>query len=136
MEANLSPKEQEIVRKEILHREALISREGYFIKHLRRTKITIQDFTSITIIGKGAFGEVRLVRSKLNNQVLAMKKMKKCEMIAKKQVNHVKAEKDVLSKSHNPWIVELKYSFQVYLLIQNRMNIICIWLWNICRVVI
>ncbi len=42
-----------------------------------------------------------------------MKKMKKSEMITKHQINHVKAEKDVLSKAHNDWIVELKYSFQV-----------------------
>eukprot|EP00826_Nyctotherus_ovalis_P031688 TRINITY_DN2538_c0_g7_i1.p3 TRINITY_DN2538_c0_g7~~TRINITY_DN2538_c0_g7_i1.p3 ORF type:complete len:121 (-),score=30.99 TRINITY_DN2538_c0_g7_i1:1537-1899(-) len=112
-EANLTPEEQEIVRKEIQHREAVISREGYFEQLPRRAKVTIYDFISITIIGKGAFGEVRLVRSKYNNQVLAMKKMKKSEMIAKRQVNHVKAEKEVLAKSRNPWIVELKYSFQV-----------------------
>ena len=42
-----------------------------------------------------------------------MKKMKKNEMIQKHQINHVKAERDVMSKAHNHWIVELKYSFQV-----------------------
>ena len=33
-------------------------------------------------------------------------------MIQKNQVAHVKAERDVLVKARNPWIVELKYSFQ------------------------
>ena len=39
--------------------------------------------------------------------------MKKNEMITKHQINHVKAERDVLSHAKNDWIVELKYSFQV-----------------------
>jgi len=68
---------------------------------------------SIAIIGKGAFGEVRLVKHKKTHEVLAMKKLKKHEMIKKRQINHVKAERDVLSNAQNDWIVELKYSFQV-----------------------
>lgn len=38
--------------------------------------------------------------------------MKKTEMLNKNQVNHIKAERDVLAKSDNKWIVELLYSFQ------------------------
>ena len=41
-----------------------------------------------------------------------MKKMKKQEMLYKNQVSHVKAERDVLVRARNPWIVDLKYSFQ------------------------
>ena len=33
-------------------------------------------------------------------------------MINKNQVNHIKAEREVLVKAKNPWIVDLKYSFQ------------------------
>lgn len=33
-------------------------------------------------------------------------------MLYKNQVSHVKAERDVLVKSKNPWTVELKFSFQ------------------------
>jgi serine/threonine protein kinase len=54
------------------------------------------------------------VKHKKTGEVLAMKKMKKNEMINKHQVQHVKAEKDVLAHSQNLWIVELKYSFQVF----------------------
>ena len=74
--------------------------------------MTIKDFLPVKIIGKGAFGEVRLVRHKKTGEVLAMKKMKKSEMVSKHQIQHVKAEKDVLSLAQNPWIVELRYSFQ------------------------
>lgn len=41
-----------------------------------------------------------------------MKKMKKSEMVYKNQVAHVKAEREVLVKAKNSWIVDLKYSFQ------------------------
>ncbi len=112
--ANLSPAEQELIKKEILHREAVINREGYrsIVASHRRAKISVNDFAPLNIIGKGAFGEVRLVRHKKTGEVLAMKKMRKSEMIAKHQINHVKAEKDVLCRAHNDWIVDLKYSFQ------------------------
>jgi serine/threonine kinase 38 len=38
--------------------------------------------------------------------------MKKTEMIYKNQVAHVRAERDILALAKNPWIVELKCSFQ------------------------
>ena len=41
-----------------------------------------------------------------------MKKMNKSEMIYKNQVSHIRAERDVLATAQNPWIVELKCSFQ------------------------
>lgn len=104
-EMMLSPVEQEQIKQEILHREA---------EHLRkkRQKITVFDFEPVKIIGKGAFGEVRVVRNKHNGEILAMKKLNKTEMIYKNQVQHVKAEREVLTNTENPWIVELKCSFQ------------------------
>lgn len=41
-----------------------------------------------------------------------MKKMKKDEMDLKNQIEHIKAERDVLVKARNEWIVDLKQSFQ------------------------
>lgn len=38
--------------------------------------------------------------------------MKKKEMVHKNQVQHVKAERDVLAKAKNPCIVNLRSSFQ------------------------
>jgi hypothetical protein len=43
----------------------------------RRKKITIKDFEPLSIIGRGAFGEVRICRYKETGEVVAMKKMKK-----------------------------------------------------------
>ena len=49
---------------------------------LRRQKVTISDFESLAIIGRGAFGEVRLCRSK-KGEIVAIKKMNKKEMLEK-----------------------------------------------------
>lgn len=42
-----------------------------------------------------------------------MKSMLKENMIIKNQVGHIRAERDILTESENPWIVTLFYSFQV-----------------------
>jgi serine/threonine kinase 38 len=104
-ETNLSTTEQEQIKQEILHREAEFLRK-------KRQKITVFDFEPIKIIGKGAFGEVRVVRHKQSGEIMAMKKLNKTEMIYKNQIQHVKAEREVLTHTNNPWIVELKCSFQ------------------------
>jgi len=77
-----------------------------------RGKMKVTDFDTLAIIGRGAFGEVRVVRKKDNKQVYAMKIMKKTEMLKKNQVAHIRAERDVLALADNPWVVKLHYSFQ------------------------
>jgi len=83
---------------------------GFF--SIRRQKLTAKNFDSLSIIGRGAFGEVRLCRSKDTCEIVAIKKMKKSEMLFKNQVGHVRAERDVLVNSNLPWIVDLICSFQ------------------------
>jgi len=80
----------------------------------QRKKLTTDDFEPIALIGRGAFGEVRLVRMKerYSKEIYAMKSMTKDVMILKNQVRHVRAERDILTESENPWIVTLYYSFQ------------------------
>ena len=80
---------------------------------LQRFKITIERFEPLTIIGKGAFGEVRICRDKETNELVAIKKLKKEDMHKKNQVLHIRSEKEVLSLARSPWIVDLKFSFQV-----------------------
>jgi serine/threonine kinase 38 len=102
---NLSGPEQELIKQDILHKEAELNRK-------MRKKISTRDFDPLSIIGRGAFGEVRICRHIESGEVVAVKRMKKAEMINKNQVNHIKAEREVLVKAKNPWIVDLKYSFQ------------------------
>jgi len=84
-----------------------------------RKKLGLKDFSLVKVIGKGAFGEVRVVRGKHDDTVYAMKTMRKKDMIAKNQVAHVKAERDLMANAGNtsPFLVKLHFSFQddVYL---------------------
>ena len=41
-----------------------------------------------------------------------MKILRKSDMLAKEQVAHVRAERDILEKADNPWVVKMFYSFQ------------------------
>jgi len=79
---------------------------------LRRTKIRLADFRTVKVIGKGAFGEVRLVQKVDTGKVYAMKLLQKGEMLKRDQLAHVRAERDVLAESTSPWVVQLFYSFQ------------------------
>jgi len=106
----LDDEKQKRMKRELAKKETEFTR-------LRRTKMSQSAFESIKIIGRGAFGEVRLVRMKATSDLFAMKKLKKSEMIKKEQVAHVRAERDVLADSNyayqkNPWVVQLYYSFQ------------------------
>ncbi|KAF2072955.1 hypothetical protein CYY_005721 [Polysphondylium violaceum] len=109
-ELNLREEQRAIKRRE------LDKKETEYIKS-RRIRLTGHSFESIKIIGRGAFGEVRLVKMKKNNKYFAMKKLDKSKMIEKQQTIHVRSERDILADSnhihgHNPWIVSLYYSFQ------------------------
>ncbi|XP_064963018.1 uncharacterized protein LOC135637094 isoform X2 [Musa acuminata AAA Group] len=65
---------------------------------LQRHKMGVDDFELLTIIGRGAFGEVRLCKEKTTGHVYAMKKLKKSEMLRRGQVEHVKAERNLLAE--------------------------------------
>eukprot|EP01061_Rhynchopus_euleeides_P003559 TRINITY_DN12828_c0_g4_i1.p1 TRINITY_DN12828_c0_g4~~TRINITY_DN12828_c0_g4_i1.p1 ORF type:complete len:459 (+),score=171.37 TRINITY_DN12828_c0_g4_i1:148-1524(+) len=80
-------------------------------------KVALKDFELMAVIGRGAFGEVRLCRrQKRPDKVMAMKRLHKQHMVNRNQVAHVRAERDVLVESgnrqKNPWITDLYYSFQ------------------------
>ncbi|KAL8092989.1 hypothetical protein AgCh_035027 [Apium graveolens] len=79
---------------------------------LQRHKMGADDFEFLTMIGKGAFGEVRICREKETGNVYAMKKLKKSEMLRRGQVEHVKAERNVLAEVDSNCIVKLYCSFQ------------------------
>ena len=93
-ELNLDKTEQSLIKQEILRSEAAQQRQ-------KRQKVSILDFEPIKVIGKGAFGEVRVVRHKQTGKILAMKRMNKSEMTYKNQIQHVKAERDLLTTMDN-----------------------------------
>lgn len=99
--------EEERKKKRLLH----ATKETEFLR-LKRTRLGKDDFEPLKVIGRGAFGEVRLVQKKDTGHVYAMKILRKSDMLAKEQVAHVRAERDILEKADNPWVVKMFYSFQ------------------------
>ncbi|KAI9683828.1 MAG: Serine/threonine-protein kinase [Trizodia sp. TS-e1964] len=85
--------------------------EVRFLRFLR-TKETASNFETLSIIGKGAFGEVKLVRRKTDGTVYALKSLVKAEMFKRDQLAHVRSERDILSESDSPWVVKLYATFQ------------------------
>jgi len=74
--------------------------------------MSIREYESVAIIGKGAFGEVRVCKEKATGMEVAIKKMKKEEMHKKNQVIHMRTEREILINAKTPWVVNLKCSFQ------------------------
>ncbi|EDQ92496.1 uncharacterized protein MONBRDRAFT_1270, partial [Monosiga brevicollis MX1] len=66
----------------------------------------------IQIIGQGAFGEVQLVRHKVTQELFALKKLSKKEMLSKTDEAQFWSELNVMATSDSPWIVQLHYAFQ------------------------
>jgi serine/threonine protein kinase len=59
-------------------------------------------------IGQGAFGTVKLARNKTTNQIVAIKKLKKCEIVKNKQVDHVHDELTLISNMNHQFLVKLE----------------------------
>jgi len=74
--------------------------------------VGVDDFELLKVIGKGSFGKVMQVRKKDDGQIYAMKVLRKEAIIARKQVDHTRAEKAILQKVSHPFIVNLNYAFQ------------------------
>jgi serine/threonine protein kinase len=90
------------------------------------TPTSMEDFELMKVIGRGGFGKVMQVKKKDTGRIYAMKTIHKESVIAREEVVHTKAEKNVLAKySHHPFIVGLKWSFQSHdklYLVMDFMN--------------
>lgn len=86
-------------------------RETEYLR-LKRSRLGVEDFEPLKVIGRGAFGEVRLVQKRDTGHVYAMKILRKADMLEKEQVAHVRAERDILVEADHQWVVKMFYSFQ------------------------
>jgi len=75
-------------------------------------KVTVNDFTVLKVLGRGGFGKVMQVKKKDSGRIYAMKAIRKENVLARNEIEHTLAEKEVMSKINHPFIVSLKYSFQ------------------------
>lgn len=70
------------------------------------------DFDLIKVIGRGAFGEVQLVRYKSTRHVYAMKLLSKVEMIKRSDSTFFWEERHIMAHANSEWILKLHFAFQ------------------------
>eukprot|EP00485_Elphidium_margaritaceum_P007362 CAMPEP_0202687106 /NCGR_PEP_ID=MMETSP1385-20130828/2807_1 /ASSEMBLY_ACC=CAM_ASM_000861 /TAXON_ID=933848 /ORGANISM="Elphidium margaritaceum" /LENGTH=446 /DNA_ID=CAMNT_0049341829 /DNA_START=83 /DNA_END=1423 /DNA_ORIENTATION=- len=78
----------------------------------QKKKMSKKEFPVVRVIGKGGYGEVRVVRNNNDNRVYAMKTLLKKKMIEKKQQKHVRTERDLMVNVDHWLLVRLHWSFQ------------------------
>ncbi|XP_025775198.1 serine/threonine-protein kinase MRCK beta [Puma concolor] len=71
-----------------------------------------EDFEIIKVIGRGAFGEVAVVKMKNTERIYAMKILNKWEMLKRAETACFREERDVLVNGDCQWITALHYAFQ------------------------
>ncbi len=79
------------------------------VKEFRLCK---DDFEILKVIGRGAFGEVCVVKMKGTDRVYALKILNKWEMLKRAETACFQEERDVLVFGDRRWITNLHYAFQ------------------------
>ena len=77
-----------------------------------KSKVTLNDFQIIKLLGKGAFGKVLLVYNEELKKYFAMKTLRKDYIKKNQQTKHTKEERKILEKIDYPFISKLYYAFQ------------------------
>jgi serum/glucocorticoid-regulated kinase 2 len=78
----------------------------------KKDKVTLDNFVMLSVIGKGSYAKVVLVKKKDTSEIFALKILKKKHIERRKQEEHVITERNVLVGIKHPFIVKLSYSFQ------------------------
>ncbi|MCP9262591.1 Serine/threonine-protein kinase Genghis Khan [Dirofilaria immitis] len=71
-----------------------------------------EDFEVLKVIGRGAFGEVAVVRMRNTERIYAMKILNKWEMLKRAETACFREERDVLVHGDRRWITNLHFAFQ------------------------
>ncbi|KAM9778568.1 rho-associated protein kinase 2-like isoform X1 [Syngnathus typhle] len=92
--------------------ETFLSRYEKAVSQLRELQVKLEDFEKVKLIGRGAYGEVQLVRHKASRKVYAMKKLNKFEMIKRSDSAFFWEERHIMAFSNSPWVIQLCCAFQ------------------------
>ncbi|KAJ8289497.1 hypothetical protein GJAV_G00002010 [Gymnothorax javanicus] len=92
--------------------ETFLNRYEKVMGTMRELQMRSEDFERVKVIGRGAFGEVQLVRHKASQKVYAMKLLSKFEMIKRSDSAFFWEERDIMAFADSPWVVQLCCAFQ------------------------
>ncbi len=69
-------------------------------------KVNVSDYEMQRTLGSGSFGRVKLAKNKKDGNYVAIKILKKSELIKLKQVDHILNEIKILSMIDHPFLVK------------------------------
>lgn len=75
-------------------------------------EVNLNHFRLLRVVGKGAFGKVRIVERKDTGLTFALKYIRKDEVIRSESVRNIIRERRMLEHLNHPFICNLRYSFQ------------------------
>ncbi|KAI9847515.1 MAG: hypothetical protein M1837_002416 [Sclerophora amabilis] len=75
-------------------------------------EVNLNHFRLLRVVGKGAFGKVRIVERKDTGLTFALKYIRKDEIIRSESVRNIIRERRMLEHLNHPFICNLRYSFQ------------------------
>jgi serine/threonine protein kinase len=76
------------------------------------SKVGIDDFDLMKVLGKGSFGKVMMVRKKDDGNIYAMKTLRKEALIKRNQLLHTQTERSIVQHINHPFLTTLAYAFQ------------------------
>nr|XP_032648232.1 rho-associated protein kinase 2 isoform X4 [Chelonoidis abingdonii] len=89
-----------------------LNRYEKIVEKIRALQMKAEDYDVVKVIGRGAFGEVQLVRHKTSQKAYAMKLLSKFEMIKRSDSAFFWEERDIMAFANSPWVVQLFCAFQ------------------------
>ncbi|XP_015207067.1 rho-associated protein kinase 2 isoform X3 [Lepisosteus oculatus] len=92
--------------------ETFLNRYEKVTGKIQDLQMKSEDYEVVKVIGRGAFGEVQLVRHKASQKVYAMKLLSKFEMIKRSDSAFFWEERDIMAFANSPWVVQLCCAFQ------------------------
>lgn len=73
---------------------------------------SLEDFDLLSVLGRGTYGRVLLVRHIASSEVYAMKVFDKRQLVKMKQVTYTRVERNIMTRVNHPFLVDLKFCFQ------------------------
>ena len=75
-------------------------------------EVQLNHFRLLRVVGKGAFGKVRIVERKDSGMTFALKYIRKDEVVRSESVRNIIRERRMLEHLNHPFLCNLRYCFQ------------------------
>ncbi|XP_062339164.1 citron rho-interacting kinase isoform X2 [Osmerus eperlanus] len=96
----------------IEHVANFVKKFSEVVSELQELQPRLQDFHVCGLVGRGRYGEVKVVRENSTGEVCALKVMDKDSLRTQGNVVFFEEERRILALNSSPWIPQLFYAFQ------------------------